>query len=135
MTTIDADLDALIDELVDDVSPRIDRPVTFLGEQFDRGLAWLHFPEGHGGLGLSRPISSTPCAASSSSGRRRRWHRNIIGYGMVAPTIVAHGTEEQKTRFLRPLFTGEEIWCQLFSEPGAGSDVAGARDARRARRR
>jgi alkylation response protein AidB-like acyl-CoA dehydrogenase len=43
---------------------------------------------------------------------------------MVAPTLVTHGTEEQKQRFLRPLFTGEEIWCQLFSEPGAGSDVA-----------
>jgi alkylation response protein AidB-like acyl-CoA dehydrogenase len=50
--------------------------------------------------------------------------RNIIGYGMCAPTIVIHGTEEQKDRFLRPLFTGEEVWCQLFSEPGAGSDVA-----------
>ena len=51
--------------------------------------------------------------------------RNIIGYGMVAPTIMVHGTPEQQQRFLRPLFTGEEIWCQLFSEPGAGSDVAG----------
>jgi alkylation response protein AidB-like acyl-CoA dehydrogenase len=51
--------------------------------------------------------------------------RNVIGYGMVAPTIVTHGTERQKSRYLRPLFTGEEIWCQLFSEPGAGSDVAG----------
>jgi alkylation response protein AidB-like acyl-CoA dehydrogenase len=44
---------------------------------------------------------------------------------MCAPTIVSHGTDEQKQRFLRPLFTSEEIWCQLFSEPGAGSDVAG----------
>jgi alkylation response protein AidB-like acyl-CoA dehydrogenase len=43
---------------------------------------------------------------------------------MCAPTIVVHGTEQQKARYLRPLFTGEEIWCQLFSEPGAGSDVA-----------
>ena len=43
---------------------------------------------------------------------------------MGAPTVVTHGSEEQKKRYLRPLFTGEEIWCQLFSEPGAGSDVA-----------
>jgi len=50
--------------------------------------------------------------------------RNIIGMGMGAPTVVAHGTEEQKDRWLRPLFTCEEIWCQLFSEPGAGSDLA-----------
>jgi alkylation response protein AidB-like acyl-CoA dehydrogenase len=43
---------------------------------------------------------------------------------MGAPTIAVHGTKGQKSRHLRPLFTGEEIWCQLFSEPGAGSDVA-----------
>ncbi len=51
--------------------------------------------------------------------------RNPIGHGMGAPTVVTHGSEAQKQRYLRPLFTGEEIWCQLFSEPGAGSDVAG----------
>ena len=44
---------------------------------------------------------------------------------MSAPTIVTHGSDEQKRRYLRPLFTSEEVWCQMFSEPGAGSDVAG----------
>ena len=50
---------------------------------------------------------------------------NIIGIGMGGPTLLAWGTEEQKERLLRPCATNEEIWCQLFSEPGAGSDVAG----------
>ena len=125
-----------IDELVDVPTPATTDPVTFLGEQFDRGLAWVHFPDGEGGLGAAaRPTSCTCCVASPAAARPSAAGRNVIGYGMVAPTIVAHGTDEQKERFLRPLFTGEEIWCQLFSEPGAGSDVAGARHARRARRR
>ena len=51
--------------------------------------------------------------------------RNPIGHGMVAPTLITWGAAEQKQRYLRPLFTGEEVWCQLFSEPGAGSDFAG----------
>ncbi len=52
-------------------------------------------------------------------------YRNPIGHGMTGPTVVAWGSDEQKQRYLRPLFTGEEIWCQLFSEPGSGSDFAG----------
>ena len=52
--------------------------------------------------------------------------KNPIGYGMGAPTIVTHGTAgAEGSATCDPLFTGEEIWCQLFSEPGAGSDVAG----------
>ena len=48
---------------------------------------------------------------------------------LAAPTIATHGSEEVKQRFLRPMFTGEERWCQLFSEPGAGSDFAGLGNA------
>src|SRR3954466_9651201 len=50
---------------------------------------------------------------------------NIIGIGMGGPTVIAWGSEELKRQFLRGIATNEEIWCQLFSEPGAGSDVAG----------
>jgi alkylation response protein AidB-like acyl-CoA dehydrogenase len=50
---------------------------------------------------------------------------NPLGFSMGAPVVLAHGTDEQQDRYLRPLFTGEQRWCQLFSEPGAGSDLAG----------
>src|ERR671910_1490596 len=97
---------------------------TFLGAQFDAGLAWVHFPEGYGGLGVSPKLQRVVNERIAAVGGPNSYWRNPIGSGMGAPTVVTHGSEEQKQRYLRPLFTGEEIWCQLFSEPGAGSDVA-----------
>ena len=124
MATSEAEIDRLIHDLVDQFPPASTDPVTFLGAQFDCGLAWAHFPVGEGGLGATPAEQLYVLRKMSTLGVASAAGRNVIGYGMVAPTIVAHGTPEQKRRFLRPLFTGEEIWCQLFSEPGAGSDVA-----------
>jgi alkylation response protein AidB-like acyl-CoA dehydrogenase len=97
----------------------------FLRARFDEGLAWVHYPEGLGGLGWPRSLQPVVDVAFAEAGAPDNEPRRIgIGLGMAAPTILAHGTDEQRQRFLRPLWTGEEVWCQLFSEPGAGSDLA-----------
>ncbi|MGA1503428.1 MAG: acyl-CoA dehydrogenase family protein [Ilumatobacteraceae bacterium] len=115
----------LVEELLNDLPPAVTEPVTFLGAQFDRGLAWVNFPVGHGGLGLSPKYQRIVNERVAAAGGPNAYYRNPIGYGMCGPTVVEWGSEEQKRRYLRPLFTGEEVWCQLFSEPGSGSDFAG----------
>lgn len=117
---VEEKLDRLLAEFPAATTPERD----FLGAQFDAGLAFVHFPEGFGGLGLSRKLQPAITARLRQAGAPNPASRNAIGYGMAAPTILTMGSEEQKRRYLRPLFTCEEIWCQLFSEPGAGSDVA-----------
>ena len=102
-------------------TPRID----FLRARFDAGLAWVQYPVGCGGLGLDIAAQSIVDKALEAAGAPDNApHRNVIGLGMAAPTILAHGTAEQQRQWLRPLWTGEEVWCQLFSEPSAGSDLA-----------
>ncbi len=97
----------------------------FLRARFDAGLAWVHYPVGLGGQGLSRSLQHVVDAEFAAAGAPTNNPQRIgIGLGMAAPTILAFGTDEQRRRWLRPLWTGEEVWCQLFSEPGAGSDLA-----------
>src|SRR2546423_4157207 len=97
----------------------------FLRARFDAGLAWISFPEGLGGLGAPRALQQVVDDAFAAAGAPDNEPLRIgIGLGMAAPTILRHGTDEQRKRWLRPLWTGEEVWCQLFSEPGAGSDLA-----------
>jgi alkylation response protein AidB-like acyl-CoA dehydrogenase len=97
----------------------------FNNARFDAGLAWVHYPEGLGGLGLSRTLQAVVDAEFATAGAPTNDpERNGIGLGMAAPTILAYGSDEQKQRWLRKLWTAEEVWCQLFSEPGAGSDLA-----------
>src|SRR5918998_2444731 len=113
-----------LDALLAEHDPKATDARTFLGAQFDAGLAWVHFPEGYGGLGVSPKLQRVVNERIAAVGGPNSYWRNPIGSGMGAPTVFAHGSEEQKQRYLRPLFTGEEVWCQMFSEPGAGSDVA-----------
>ncbi len=112
--------------LLTEHDPAVTARLDFLRARFDAGLAWVHFPAGLGGLGLAREDQREVDEALAAAGAPGNEPERIgIGLGMAAPTILAHGTDEQRRRFLRPLWTGEQVWCQLFSEPGAGSDLAG----------
>src|SRR5262252_3461078 len=125
--TIDADgIRARVKDFLAAHDPATRPRLDFLRARFDAGLAWVHFPTGLGGLGASRSLQPVVQAEFGAAGAPDNDPRRIgIGLGMAAPTILRHGTDEQKQRYLRPLWTGEEVWCQLFSEPGAGSDLAG----------
>jgi alkylation response protein AidB-like acyl-CoA dehydrogenase len=101
--------------------------IDFRGAQFDHGLAWVHFPEGHGGLGLNAKLQAVVYDEIQQGAKTfyEPLGNNPIGIGMGAPVVNTYANEDQKKQLLRRIFTGEDIWCQLFSEPSAGSDVAG----------
>jgi len=120
-----ADVDDRLSQLLTTHPPRETDGTEFRGAQFDLGLTWVHFPEGEGGLGAPRALQGRVNQQIEEAGGVLTWWVNPIGYGMAAPTLAAYASGEQRSRYLRALATGEEVWCQLFSEPGAGSDVAG----------
>jgi alkylation response protein AidB-like acyl-CoA dehydrogenase len=120
-----SELGQLVERLLREFDPSQTDRIEFLRARFDAGLAWVHYPRGLGGLGIPQGWQERVDACLEAAGAPHNEPRkNGIGLGMAAPTILAFGTDSQKARFMRPLWTGEELWCQLFSEPGAGSDLA-----------
>lgn len=113
-----------IQHLLQSFPPSTTKPVEFWGAQFDLGLAYVQFPKGLGGLEVSPGLQAIVARELRAAGAPLNFTRNPIGVGMAAPTILTHASREIAERMIRPCFTTEEIWCQLFSEPGAGSDVA-----------
>ncbi|NBU56171.1 MAG: acyl-CoA dehydrogenase, partial [Acidimicrobiia bacterium] len=119
-----AQVEAALDALLAAHDPTSMDNITFRGHRFDAGLAWVHFPEGHGGLGVRPELNKVVEERLRKAGAKPQ-DPSTFFIALAGPTIVTHGSDEVKKRFLRPMFTGEERWCQLFSEPGAGSDFAG----------
>jgi alkylation response protein AidB-like acyl-CoA dehydrogenase len=89
----------------------------------EAGLAGVTWPKEYGGQGLGPIEQVTVNQEISNAGVPGIL--DVIGIGMLGPCIIAHGNEEQKSRYLGPMLHGDEVWCQLFSEPAAGSDLAG----------
>ena len=124
-----ADDTALVEErttqLLEELDPKAVTVEEFRGRQFDLGLAWISFPEGLGGLGLPPNLQRIVDRRLSEAGATPMGAREFFGLTMAGPTVVTHGSDELRARLLRSTFTGEDAWCQLFSEPGSGSDLAG----------
>ncbi|MEC8974491.1 MAG: acyl-CoA dehydrogenase family protein [Actinomycetota bacterium] len=114
----------LVEDFLEIHNPSSMDNIDFRAARYNAGLAWVHFPEGEGGLGL-RPILQRVVERKMREAGAQPTDPTTFFMSLAGPTISTHGTSEQKERFLRPMYTGEERWCQLFSEPGAGSDFAG----------
>ena len=92
------------------------------GKLAEGGLAGVTWPQDFGGQGMG-PIEQV--VVNQEIGKAGvPGILDVIGVGMLGPTIIAHGTDEQKSRYLGPMLHGDEVWCQMFSEPAAGSDLA-----------
>jgi len=92
------------------------------GKLAEAGLAGATWPKEYGGQGIG-PVESVVISQEMQQAGVPGI-LDVIGVGMLGPTIIAHGTEEQKQRYLGPMLHADEIWCQMFSEPAAGSDLA-----------
>ncbi len=109
----------LADNLPADPGPEWSRKL------YEAGYAGLTWPQEYGGRG--EPYSHQAIALEEFAKAGAPNHMNVIALGMAGPTIMVHGTDEQKQRYLAKMLSSEEIWCQGFSEPGAGSDLSAVR--------
>jgi len=124
-STDDARVREAVEQLLADCHPKANDKVTFRGAVYDAGLAWIHFPEGWGGMGLAPGHQRAVETMLREAGAPGPDQTQFFGLALAGPTIVSHGSDDLKARTLRRMYTGEDSWCQLFSEPGAGSDLAG----------
>jgi acyl-CoA dehydrogenase len=113
----------LLGERADEETIR--RAKEWQAKKADAGWACLTWPKEYGGQGLGRMEN----VVFNQEEAKFKLPPNIyaIGHGMLGPTLIAHGTEEQKTKYLPNMIRGSEVWCQAFSEPDAGSDLAALR--------
>ncbi|MDQ6927076.1 MAG: acyl-CoA dehydrogenase family protein [Actinomycetota bacterium] len=126
MPTDEASITRTLDALLNEYGQRAARnPVVFWGAQFDAGLAWVDFPVGLGGSATRPALQVVVDERLEAANVPSNKTRNPIGVGVAAPTLAIYGSSAQAERHLRPLFTCEEVWCQLYSESGAGTDLAG----------
>src|SRR3954469_8876176 len=130
-----ADEQAFADEIRSWLAEHVDVPPRFetIAEEVEFGRAWqarlaaarwvgIHWPEDYGGRGAS-PVEVAIFNMEYARSRALQ-PINRVGINLAGPTLLAHGADEQKARWLPSILDAAEIWCQLFSEPGAGSDLA-----------
>jgi alkylation response protein AidB-like acyl-CoA dehydrogenase len=122
LTDPEAAVSAAIEEMLSAVP---DDPVAQRGRLFDLGLAWVHHPRGRGGLDAPGRLQREVARRVHEQGIAVPTLASSGGVALAGATLAAHGSDEVCARLLRRSFTGEDSWCQLFSEPGAGSDMAG----------
>ena len=108
------------------IEPEGDERVRFYKEWarrlYDAGFVGITWPKRYGGQ--DGPLSHQAIVLEEAGRVEAPEHLGLIGIGMAGPTIMAHGTDAQRDRYLRNILTGGEVWCQGFSEPGSGSDLA-----------
>jgi alkylation response protein AidB-like acyl-CoA dehydrogenase len=100
----------------------VDQGTAWQRRLYDAGMTGFHWPTSHGGKGLTR--EHTAIWLEEAARADVPPFLNMVSQVLMGETVMAHGTDAQKARYLHPTLRGEQVWCQLFSEPGAGSDLA-----------